>query len=52
MPDIFYMFVCFALIFVMGAFVLFLHILDKIGKLGKAGMFGAAMVYLVERFKK
>lgn len=52
MPDIFFMFVVFGLLIVMWSLVLFLHILQKVSEIGSKAIFGAALVYLVERFKK
>lgn len=52
MPDIFFMFVVFGLLVVVWGFVLLLHILQKASDFGNKLMLGAALVYLVERFKK
>lgn len=52
MPDIFFMFVLFAMLFVIGVGLLILYIVDQFTDLGKKAVFGAAIVYLVERFKK
>lgn len=52
MPEWIAMLLCFALLFIVGGFVLLLHVLDILKKTGDKAMLGAAMVYLVERFKK
>lgn len=52
MMEIFYMFVCFAMLFVIGGFVLLIHILDMGKKRTDKMMLTGVLVYLVERFRK
>lgn len=52
MPDIFFMFVCFALLVVVWGFALLLHFLSYAKEMTNKAALAAFAVYLIERFKK
>lgn len=52
MPDIFFMFVVFAIIIVVWGFALLLHFLSYAKEMVNKAALAAFAVYVIERFKK
>lgn len=52
MPDIFFMFVMFAMLIVIWGGLIILHIIDKFTDLGKKAILASALAYVVGVFKK